>query len=195
MSSHFVVIHQDSTMPFKSAFLQAVEEYNGFGSALYSPKLKVDNNDALQLYGLKATWQTGSHNFIDYIYSNRSMNNMYLVNLAAHLTLKRSNRSNTLWPLTFRCQSGWSGSWSLGSAGEPLALREVRTIRQRFGPSEFQCRVVKGEARNPLMPNKQVFWLFVIMPVLAGVFQALLWTHTHTHPSFYLGLSSRRLFD
>ena len=59
--SQLVVTHQDPTMPFKSAFLQAVEEYNGFGSALYSAKLKVDNNDALHLYGLKATWQTGSN--------------------------------------------------------------------------------------------------------------------------------------
>lgn len=47
---------------------------------------------------------------------------------------------NTLWPLTFRCESGWSGWWSLADAGEPLALREVRTIRQGFGNSESQSQ-------------------------------------------------------
>lgn len=47
---------------------------------------------------------------------------------------------NTLWPLAFRCESGWSGWWSLADAGEPLALREVRTIRQGFGNSESQSQ-------------------------------------------------------
>lgn len=69
--------------------------------------------------------------------------------------------SNTLWPLTFRCESGWSGSWSLEDAGEPLALREVRTIRQGFGNSESQSefRVEINAARSIVLSG---CWWFVV---------------------------------
>ncbi|CAK9060883.1 Uncharacterized protein SCF082_LOCUS31987, partial [Durusdinium trenchii] len=41
----------DPALNFKSAFLKAVDEFNGYGSAVFSSKSRIDSNTALQLYG------------------------------------------------------------------------------------------------------------------------------------------------
>ena len=38
---------------FKSAFMAAVEEFNGYGVAAFSAKHRIDSATALQLYGFK----------------------------------------------------------------------------------------------------------------------------------------------
>ena len=40
---------------YKGAFMQAVEEFNSYGTAVYSAKTRIDPNAALQLYGFKAS--------------------------------------------------------------------------------------------------------------------------------------------
>lgn len=38
------------------AFLDSVAEYNEYGIAVTSPKYRVDDEQALQLYGMKVAW-------------------------------------------------------------------------------------------------------------------------------------------
>lgn len=48
-----LLLPEDPSLDFKTAFLNAVDEYNNYGAATIFTKLKVDENSALQLYGLK----------------------------------------------------------------------------------------------------------------------------------------------
>lgn len=40
-------------MVYKDSFLKACEEYNAFGSAVSNKKIRVEQNLAVKLYGLK----------------------------------------------------------------------------------------------------------------------------------------------
>ena len=43
----------DPSSSYKDNFLKACDEYNSFGSALSNSKIRVEQNLALKLYGLK----------------------------------------------------------------------------------------------------------------------------------------------
>lgn len=56
--SFYLAARQDIALAnnFKGAFLQAVDEFNNYGQAVFSAKVKIDTNSALQLYGFKVSW-------------------------------------------------------------------------------------------------------------------------------------------
>ena len=50
-----VLLCEEPGTDYRSAFLRAIDEYNDFGAAVFSAKLRVDPTTALNLYGLKVS--------------------------------------------------------------------------------------------------------------------------------------------
>lgn len=55
---------QDPSLDDRAAFMQAVQEYNSYGTALNNAKWQIDECIATQMYGFKA-WLRRTKNQID----------------------------------------------------------------------------------------------------------------------------------